>query len=387
MILSTQSAALFMSQVFSSVGAEGHGHGKSLPPLALTQIFPFCALMYGSIAGLWMLYSFYYRAAAVKGEHGTAYIALLCITWCSFSVGMHVLNKSLAGSLEAPSLISIIQMVIAVFLLGAYNFKQFMEANRQQMRTWLVVPVFFAAMLCSSFYTYQYISLSLLTVVRNLTPLIVLPIESLVMPAEKRPSVTIAMIGAILVMLAGTMVYSGGVKDISMVGIGFAVANMILAASDRIIQRRLLTQECSSLPSSTCAIINNSVGILPCMALAFITDEVHSTTSPEHMAHWSDPRILVLLLLSGCAGIGICYMGFECQRVISATSFFVMQNVSKVAVVTCGIAFFGDPIRSPMAAGGLLLSLAGSYLYSWTQLKPKPMEKKAAEKGDQKGTV
>lgn len=382
MILSTRSAALFMSQVLSTVEATGHGHGKNLPPLALSQIFPFCALMYGTVAACWVAYSFYNRSVGLKGEHSSAYIGLLCMTWCSFSVGMHVLNKSLAGSLEAPSLISIIQMAIAVVLLGSVNFKQFMEANRQQMRTWLVVPIFFAAMLCSSFYTYQYISLSLLTVVRNLTPLFVLPIESLVMPAEKRPSVTFAMVAAILIMLAGTVVYSGGLTDISRIGIGFAVANMVLAASDRIIQRRLLTDECKSLSSSTCAIINNSLGMLPCILLAFFTDEVHATTTPEHKAHWSDPRIMVLLFFSGCAGIGICYMGFECQRVISATSFFVMQNVSKVAVVTCGVVFFHDPIRSPTAAGGLLLSLVGSYLYSWTQLKPKTVEG-----SDQKATV
>lgn len=367
-------ALLHANQTMDHLGPH---HGS----LALSQIFPFCVLMYGSVAAMWVCHSVCNKGLKVKGEVTNAYIALLCVTWCSFSVGMHVLNKGLAGSLEAPCLISIIQMVIAVLLIGGTSYRQFLEANREQMRTWLVVPMFFAGMLCSSFYTFEYISLSLLTVVRNLTPLVVLPIERSMMPADQQPQITNAMIMSILIMLAGTMVYTGGLKDLSIIGVSFAIANMFLASSDRLIQRRLLTQECKSLPSSVCVIINNSVGIIPCVLLAFATHEVHETLTPEHKAQWHDPRIMVLLLLSGCAGIGICYMGFECQRVISATSFFVMSNVAKIAVVACGVLFFGDPIKSPMAVAGLALSLGGSCLYSHTQLKAKqaPLKEKVDE--------
>merc|ERR1719387_2659479 len=115
-----------------------------------------------------------------------------------------------------------------------------------------------------------------------------------------------------------------------------------------------------------------------------MTSEVPKVTSPEGIANWTDPQVMLLLLVSGFVGMGICYFGFECQRVLSATSFFVMQNLSKVAVVSVGIGVFGDPLSSPVAALGLLLSLGGSGLYGHAQMeagKQKDAETKKLVEG------
>lgn len=354
-----------------------HADYSSMTPLAavasapsLSQIFSLCLFMYGGVAAMWIFHLLKHGSFTLKGPVTNAYIAMLCISWSSFSIGMTVLNKSLASSLKSPSIISGIQMVIAMVVLGSTSFRQLWTANLREVSLWLVVPFFFAAMLCSSFYTFEYISLSLLTVVRNLTPLIVLPLERIVMPQDKKPELTSAKVIAISTMLLGCLVYAGGLPSVSMIGLGFAGLNMVLAASDRLIQRRLLTEECQSLTSSVCAIINNSVGLVPTLGLAFATHEF-TKMSKEHAANWHDPRIRIMLLLSGLTGIGICYMGFECQRVVSATSFFVMQNAAKVAVVVCGIAFFGDPINSVWSIVGLGLSIVGSTMYSQASLKPQ----------------
>jgi len=284
------------------------------------------------------------------------------------SVGMHVLNKSLAVELQAPALISAAQMCLAVVAVGAASLKEFCQATGRQMGLWMVVPCLFAAMLVSSFYTYEYISLSLLTVIRNLTPLVVLPIERAIMPAGKRPQVDAATVGSIVLMLAGALVYADGIRHISAIGVVFTLMNMVLAVSDRLIQRRLLTTECQELPSGVCTVLNNFFGSIPTLAFAIVTHQTRDTALPHHAAAWHDPQVLTLLILSGVLGIGICYLGFECQRAISATSFFVLQNVSKVAVVCAGIMFFQDPIKSPLAVAGLAMSLGGSFAYGKVQM-------------------
>merc|ERR1719387_717271 len=131
----------------------------------------------------------------------------------------------------------------------------------------------FAAMLISSFYTYQFISLSLLTVVRNLAPLVSLTAESIIMPPEKRPVLDKMVVISILVMLAGAVTYAGGLKDFSVVGVLFAVLNLCLAVVERTTSRRLLVEECQGLPLEVCTMVNNAVGLLPTLALAFITSE------------------------------------------------------------------------------------------------------------------
>lgn len=293
------------------------------------------------------------------------------------SVGMHVLNKVLMSNLAAPALVSTAQMLLAVLITGPIFCSDIFRLDRKVLRCWMVVPMFFAAMLCTSCYTYQYISLSLLTVVRNLTPLVVLPIERLMMPPEKQPLITVPVLLALGFMIAGTIAYAGHIQRISFIGIVFAVSNMILAVCDRLLQRYLLTGPCQAMPSGACTVINNFVGMIPCVALAVASGQL--ARAPEHAqghAGWSDPRVWILLVLSGLVGIGICYLGFETQREISATSYFVMQNVSKVFVVGAGVLFFEDPIQSPASGIGLLLSLGGSFLYGRLQMMPPPPEAK-----------
>lgn len=350
----------------SALAGASHIQHAAINSVLLSQIFVMCVVMYG---GMGLAWSTNWRAMTDANLPRTHFhTGLLCVTWASTSVGMHVLNKSLVTYLQAPALISAVQMVIASVFVGFTAYKEFAKAPRQQLLRWMFVPMLFATMLLTSFYAYERISLSLLTVTRNLTPLVVLPIECLLMPPEARPVVSFPAVTAIFVMLAGALTYGGGnLASISLLGVAFAVLNMFTAASDRLLQRRLLTQECKDLHPSVCTVFNNLVGLAPTLLLACTTGQMQEALQQEQMTNWLDPRILVLLAMSGLIGIGICYLGFECQRAISATSFFVMQNVSKVAVVSAGILFFGDPISSPLSATGLLLSLGGSLMYGHAQ--------------------
>merc|ERR1719414_2100244 len=107
--------------------------------------------------------------------------------------------------------------------------------------------------------------------------------------------------------------------------------------------------------------------MIPTLLLAWATGQFGEAAAPDNRAKWTGLQVLVLLVLSGLVGTGISILGLECQRVISATSFSVMQNVSKVAVVGAGVAFFLDPVGSPISMLGLSLSLGGSFLYAFAQ--------------------
>eukprot|EP00405_Crypthecodinium_cohnii_P046669 CAMPEP_0206582090 /NCGR_PEP_ID=MMETSP0325_2-20121206/34258_1 /ASSEMBLY_ACC=CAM_ASM_000347 /TAXON_ID=2866 /ORGANISM="Crypthecodinium cohnii, Strain Seligo" /LENGTH=462 /DNA_ID=CAMNT_0054088667 /DNA_START=69 /DNA_END=1453 /DNA_ORIENTATION=+ len=365
-----------------TTAVKSHGAAKE-QNLMVRQIFMLCVTMYGFIGLLWLVYwsktkgtaaartTQLAQAPTTANEQASPfYVGLLCASWASMSVGMHVMNKSLVSYLEAPALISAIQMIIAVVAMAFSAGSKFKDLPRSQLKSWMFVPLLFAGMLCSSFYAYAYISLSLLTVVRNLTPLVALPIETLVMPPERRPAVNASIILSIFIMLAGAIIYGDGIlPTLSLIGLAFAFLNLSLAVTDRVLQRRLLTTECKDLPSDVCTVINNALGLIPTMLLAMGTHQFEELSSPTHKASWQDPQVWTLLILSGFIGIGICFLGFVCQRAISATSFFVLQNVSKVAVVSAGVFFFGDPIRSAAATGGLFLSLGGSFLYGGLQMR------------------
>jgi drug/metabolite transporter (DMT)-like permease len=362
-----------------STKAEQHAESESKKGkevVDIDKIFPVIFVLYATLGIFWFIWN---RMPDQHDNH-TAKVLLLCMSWCAMSVGMHTLNKALSVLLEAPSLIALSQMAVSVVIFGAMSWKDLRDAEQKQILIWMIVPIFFASMLISSFYTYEFISLSMLTIVRNLTPLVVLPIESMVMPAEKQPHINKTIIGSILIMLCGAIIYGGNVIDFSWIGIAFALLNMLLACSDRLIQRRLLTDQCKGLTSSACSILNNGVATIPTFGMALATQEITKVTSPELSMHWKDPHTLTLLALSGLVGMGICFFGFECQREVSATSFFVMQNLSKVAVVSVGVTVFGDSLSSPWAVVGLVMSLGGSFVYGQAQMEASSKDKGETQK-------
>jgi hypothetical protein len=275
---------------------------------------------------------------------------------------------------------------MAALAMALFHFQKIGEALTKhpgQAAKWSIVSVAFSGMLLSSFFTYKYVTLCVMTIVRNLAPLLAMPIEQYVMPVNKRPTVSRESISAMCVMLAGAVLYGFSAPEISTIGICFALLNMLLAIFDRTLQRRLMVQECKDLQLEYCTFLNNLLGMVPVIFAGSITNEVSLLS--VHKVDWLKPSIILLLALSGLIGLGICYFGLAVQKCISATSFLVMQNVSKFAVVFVGITLFGDFIHSQFVVIGLACSLGGSCWYGKSQLKKvfdgeqKPLVQKSVD--------
>merc|ERR1719482_161182 len=212
-------------------------------------------------------------------------------------------------------------------------------------------------------------------IVRNLTPLVTLPVEMAIMPADKQPNVSRWMIMALTVMLAGAFAY-GGAITLSWVGLTFALLNMILAIADRVAQRKLLTSSCKDLSTETCVLLNNLLGCIPTALMGYRLGEVKEFNS----ALWFQSSATLLLILSGIIGSGICYFAIAVQREITATSFMVLQNTARMCVVVAGIVIFGDSIDSVSKINGLILSFGGAIWYGRTQLDAAEAAKQKAFK-------
>merc|ERR1712137_371728 len=168
----------------------------------------------------------------------------------------------------------------------------------------------------------------------------------------------------------------------------------MVAIADRIVQRRLLVCECKDLSLSVCMVINNVLGIVPSLLLVFVFDEVSVVIEREDV--WMKPQVYCVLLFSGVLGMSVGYFGLACQKQMSATSFQVLQNLSKVGVIFVGVELFGDSWKSASRIVGLMLSIAGSSAYglarSWENAPKQAMITKenygsAASSSLEKGCV
>jgi len=328
-----------------------------------------CFIVIGSLISFWGIYA---ALSKIGRDVPALKLTLLCLSFGACSWGMNVLNKALVSVFHAPSLVTAAQMLMTVFGTLILAFSQ-LKGTKEQMLKWSFVPFLFFGMLVSSFFTYEYLTLSMLMVIRNLSPMLTLPIEKLVMPVDKQPVVSGGMLSALMVILVGAMVYVGHAPETSAIGFVFSMLNMVLAIADRVAQRRLLTSECKDLSTETCVLLNNVIGCVPCIALGAVMGELRAVD----MQLWFQSRTTLLLVLSGVIGSGICYTAIAVQREISATSLMVLQNTARMFVVVAGIIIFKDPAE-PHVCAGLVLSFAGAIWYGHCQMEANRKAKEAA---------
>jgi len=347
----------------------GHVLGQDDPQkmATLTAIGPFFVILF-------VVWLFYFVRKDFFPEKSVAYIALAGFTFSVTSVSMHTLNKAVVSFTHQPALVTSIQMVIAVVVLMSWHAREVLRADRKQMLQWCLVPIAYAAMLNTSLLGYQYLSLTLVTVFRNLAPMVTMAVEGVIMPPEHRPKCTGPILASFLIMVVGALLFSWTETAFSWIGLGLVVLNTLIAILDRVLQRRLLVLECKDLPLSACMVVNNSLGIFPTLLLALASHEVAGFE--ESAANWHDPGVIVLIIMSGFMGLFIGLSGLMCQKAMSATSFQVLQNMSKVVVVGMGVHIFGDQIGSPSRMFGMFLSLSGSLAYGYARTLEAPDAKK-----------
>merc|ERR550537_693322 len=292
---------------------------------------------------------------------------------------MNLLNKTLVTAVQAPCLLTVLQMLFTALVIGVMQWPKISKSDRKQVLVWMLIPALFAAMLVSSFFTYNYLNLSFFTILRNLSPMIVLPIECMFLPEKDRPLVNIGVVASIGVMFLGAILYGFDSVSISVLGIACAIINMVFGITERLAQRRLLVQECKDLPVEACVFWNNSLGMIVAFLPAIVTSELSTAISPQRPLGWTDPRVLFVMALSCGLGLGISYFGMACQKAVSATSIMVIQNVVKVGIIGIGVVFFGENIKSMLTMTGICISLAASMIYSKYQIQAND-EKKGAEK-------
>jgi len=294
----------------------------------------------------------------------------LCLSLSACSWGMTVANKYLMTTLKSPGFVIAVQMtmavVVAIILAGGR-----LSFESKQAQRWMIVPIVSCTQLLTSLYTMKHLNLSMLMVIRNLGPIVTLPIEMISMPLIKRPVVTYGSVFGLFLVLASALTYFSGEAP-SWKGCVFAFLNMMLAVIDVVLRRRFLTTECAEMSTTMCMLLNNLVGIVPSAILCFGTGELLDLDSKTAFSS----RTIMVLLFSGLIGSGISFFALHVQREIAATSFMVLENGIRLAEVLAGVLLFQDPFKWPSQVLGLVISYCGSIWYAKVQIDSDPLDSK-----------
>jgi len=289
--------------------------------------------------------------------------------WIAAGVGMTAVNKRVAGEFQATCFLVIFQMLIADGVILASSFSEMSFGSRYDLAKWMFVPLSFASILATGLWSLKEATMSTVLILRNVLPLMSFAAERWLMDASTTVS-TITVL-SMLTTLVGTLLYGCWNISVTPRGASLILLNDALMVFDKLLQRHLLQSLDFSVSLPLCMLLNNTVGILPILLVACVMGEFHQWPGAVMEASWA---AWAKVLLSGMLGCSLGYLALQVQQLVTATTFLVLQNFSKVLVVCLGVLIFGDPI-SGISAVGCALSIMGSAWYSYVQVRALGCEK------------
>ena len=286
-------------------------------------------------------------------------ILVACTCNCFSSVGMLLFNKLAVQALPLECSLVWLQLFFAAFFMLIFGFPYLHIGSMKDFLRWCMVVPFFTGMLMTSILALKKAPMSLVIVLRSASPLFSLIFERFY-PEPLR--ISGPMVCAIVVMVAGAVMYVSQLHAEHWEGIGWVMLNSIVAVCDRLLQRLLLSKEQHPVDISKTGItvINNMMGLIPVGMAAYFTGEVGQFPYAYANLTGLDK---VYIGLSCVIGLSIGFTGIWAQSLISATSFLVMVNANKFVII--GIEAFGmhTKVLTHGQILGASLSILGGILY------------------------
>lgn len=279
------------------------------------------------------------------------------------SIGMNLLNKEAATTFKATFLLVIIQMVFASVVILLMEFRKMSCTQWRDILKWSVVPIAFAGMLATSMWAMREASLPAVLILKNFLPIVSFAAEKALFDTPL--SVTASMLFSLLLTFAGTVLY--GFADASVTNWGklLVVVNCGFTLADRLVQTYYLKlSKDFTLSVPLCMLLNNTLGVVPILALAFASGEMPqwaAVVAQANSATW-----LWVVLSSGC-GACLGYVGLKTQQLVSGTTVLVLQNFNKVLLLAASTAVLGDSMP-PLSWLGCAISICSCCWYSALRL-------------------
>jgi GDP-mannose transporter len=307
------------------------------------------------------------REVSSSFPEATGYMAVsssLMYYFCS--VSMVLLNKTISYGLDPevkeklPGLsIVLFQCVIAVVLVESARLLKIVEYppfDFQTALSWLPLNVIFVGMLSSGFVAMIYVSVPMITVIKNLTNLITV-FGDWYLFGER---VTYVTITAILMMTIGAIMAGFNDLEFSFVGYCWMAVNCLCTSSYTLYMRYASTS--IKLPRFGMVYYNNLLSAAMLLPICLVRREYEV---------FYDPRLTTsyLWICNTFAGIIGFYLNFAslwCVSATSATTYAIVGSLNKVPITVLGFVLF----NAKMTTYGILyvvLATLGGYLYGYAK--------------------
>lgn len=285
-------------------------------------------------------------------------VAAGCFCFCS--VGMMYFNKMAVSAFPLECSLVAMQMAFATVMLLGFGWQTLHVGSLKDLLRWCMVVPWFTGMLLTSILALKHASMSLVIVLRAMSPLGSLVVERFYPDPVGSSS---ALVMSIVVMVMGGAMYCAQLDQSARQGIFWVILNAGIAVCDRCLQRLMLAkdQHPVDISKNACALISNGLGLFPVLVAAVCLGEFSEL--PHAVAQlnaWDKVNIAVTCII----GLGISYCGIWAQSLISATSFLVMVNANKFVIIAIEAIGLHTKVLSYTQAAGATVTLLGACLYA-----------------------
>lgn len=301
------------------------------------------------------------------------YATAVLFTFLSFS--MSSLNSALIAHFPLPLTIITVQMGFTTAGVGC-SPSSLNYGSLDDLRRWgLSAPFLFVGMVSTSVLAKQRSSAGLVTLCRNITPVISMLIEG----HFREPFiVTRRTILSLAVVVMGVLFHVAGDLGGSLVA---AMASAAFALADRVVQRHLIANIPVELSIPGMVLLNNLVGFLPSALLTLLFEEQLWHSRLRAFGTQS------ILLVGSCLNaLAVSYLGMRLQHHVTATTFLVLSNQSSLFLTLVGAWVMGD-VLSVRSAVGCIIAFAGGLLYLGAQKRVSKAPVESHKQGAHYSTV
>lgn len=316
------------------------------------------------------------QAAAAPKLGEVANSIASCLALSFFSISMILANKALAFNFDAnidalPMAFQCFTAAVLVELARRRGWVSYEPFNLKTAMAWLPIAFFFCCMLVSSFLSYKYMGVPMVTVFKSLTNLIILAGDFFWHGQRASRLVMLSL----AVMTIGAVLASWNDIEFSVWGYVWMSANCFATAS-YVLTMKFATRT-MKLPKFGMVFYNNLLGTLMLLPVAIMLGELWTFDSLREKSDkigfldredLHTPSYILLNIFAGAAGFFLNFAALWCVSANSATTYAVVNTVNNFPVSIIGYFMFAQPM-TVVQGEFIVVNITGGFIYSYAKIK------------------
>lgn len=284
------------------------------------------------------------------------------LLFCVSSVCMLFGNKMVVGYLPLPCTLVIIQAAATLVLLlpfwSSIRFKWSVAVE------WIPIAALFALMLFSSLKSFVYAGVSTVLIFRNIGAIFTTFVEYFV----RNTPLSFTVICSEIMIVVGAVVYGWSTANFSWLGLFWILVNVGGQVAYGVTVKYKMDRYAhfKEMSKYTMSFYNNLLGI-PLVAVVLFAQQEHLVVAQklQDVTEWG----WVVVALTCFFGFLISTSGFGLQKLVSATTFLVINNLTKFLNILLGMVFLSDKLVGILDTSGCCIALLSGFWYSYEQMK------------------